>query len=392
MAARLVVVSTYPPRECGLATFARDLRTALRTVAPHWRVDVCALDRGGAAYGPEVCAVIDQDDLAGYDRAADAIAAAGTDLVLIQHEYGIFGGPDGSHVRHLAAGLRRRGIPYVVTLHTILSDPGPGRAAILGDLCGGAALTTAFTETGRRMAVDASLADADRVVVVPHGAPPALREPADAAVLRPVVAEALAAMSGSFLLSTFGLVRPDKGLEVAIQALPAVLARYPMVRYLIAGSTHTEIVRTCGESYREALVALARRLGVERQVSFLDTFLTDAEVAALLAATDLYLTPYRSIEQASSGTLTFAVVAGCPTVATAYRYAEDLLAPRDGAAAGVVVPCDDPDSLAAAILGLLDDPAALDRARKAADALGATLTWPAVASGLVDLLRPLLPR
>ena len=391
MQPRLVIVSTYPPRGCGLASFARDLRSALLAAAPGWRVDICALDCDGLAYGPEVSAVIAQHDAADFQRAADAIASAGTDLVIIEHEYGIFGGPDGEHVRHLAAGLRRRGVPYAVTLHTMLAHPTPARAAVLGELCANAALVTVFTETGQRILAEQRLAGADRVVILPHGAPPALRQPVDAAALRPVVAQTLATLGRGPVLSTFGLIRPDKGLDLAIEALPAVVAHHPTARYLIAGATHADIIRRSGEQYRDHLVALAQRLGVQQHVTFLNTFLTDAEVAAVLDATDLYLTPYRCIEQISSGTLTFAVVAGCPTVSTAYRYAEDLLAPRDGAAAGVVVPCDS-TALATAILRLLDQPEALDRARKAADTLGATLTWPAVAARFVDTLQPLLSR
>jgi glycosyltransferase involved in cell wall biosynthesis len=389
--ARLVLVSTYPPRECGLAAFARDLRAALLGVAPRWRIDVCAMDNERLTYGAEVAVVLDEADASGYDRAADQIAAAGADLVLIEHEYGIFGGPDGAHVGHLAAGLRRRGIPYAVTLHTVLPDPPPGKAAVLRDLCGGAALVTVFTGTARRMVVAAGLAPADRVALLPHGAPAALRHPVDPGALRPAVAETISGLAGGPLLSTFGLLRPDKGLELAIEALPAVVADHPDVRYLIAGSTHAHTLRTAGEEYREGLVALSRRLGVDRHVTYLNTYLTDVEVAALLAATDLYVTPYRRVEQISSGALTFAVVAGCATVSTAYRYAVDLLTPEDGPTAGVVVPCGDAAALGAAVSGLLGDPAALDRVRKAADALGARLTWPAVAAGLVETLSPLLP-
>lgn len=391
VAARLFMVCTYPPRECGLATFARDLRAALRGVAPRWRIDVCAMDNEGLAYGPEVAHVIDEEDPDGYDRAAEAIAAAGTDLALIQHEYGIFGGPEGAHVGHLAAGLRRRGVPYAVTLHTVLPDPPEDKAAVLRDLCRRAALVTVFTRTARHMVVEAGLTTEDRVAVLPHGAPAALRQPVDRGELRPVVVDTIDALAGGPLLSTFGLLRPDKGLELAIAALPAVVAAHPDVRYLIAGSTHAHVRRRSGEEYRDGLVAQARRLGVDGHVTFLNTYLTDVEVAALLAATDLYVTPYRTVEQISSGALTFAVVAGCATVSTAYRYAVDLLTPDDGPAAGVVVPCGDAAALASAIRGLLDDPAALDRARKAADALGATLTWPAVAASLAETLRPLLP-
>src|SRR5205814_4820382 len=192
----LVLVSTYPPRQCGLASYASDLRQALLDAEPDWRVDVCALDRDGLVYGPEVCAVIGQDELADYGRTADALADAGVDFVLIQHEYGIFGGPDGAYVRTFAAQLRRRGVPYAVTLHTVLAEPSAGQEAVLRDLCGGATLTTVFTGSGRRLLVDAGLASPDRIAVLPHGGPVILRRPVDPGALRPVVADALAEVAG----------------------------------------------------------------------------------------------------------------------------------------------------------------------------------------------------
>ncbi|MBX6722474.1 MAG: glycosyltransferase, partial [Dactylosporangium sp.] len=173
---RLTVVSTYPPRRCGLASYTTDLRDALAVAAPGWRVEVCAVDRDGLAYGPQVPVVIRQDDPEDYRRAADAIADRGCDLVLIQHEYGIFGGPDGVYVTNLAARLRERGVPYAVTLHTVLAEPSPGQAGVLRDLCGQAAGVTVFTDTARRL-VAGRFADPRSVAVVPHGAPEVLRAP-----------------------------------------------------------------------------------------------------------------------------------------------------------------------------------------------------------------------
>jgi glycosyltransferase involved in cell wall biosynthesis len=386
---RLTVVSTYPPRRCGLAEYTADICDALQVVVPDWRVDVCAVDRDGLRYVPRVAVTLAQDEPADYARAADRIADRGTDLVLVQHEYGIFGGDDGRYVGILTRRLRERGVRYAVTLHTVLASPGAGKHAVLRELCAGAALVTVFTESARRMVVEAGLVDARRVAVVPHGAPPVLRAPVHRAALRPAVARALAGTGDDPVLSTFGLIGPGKGLEVALTALSDVVGRHPRVRYVVAGATHPEEARRHGESYRDGLVALAERLGLRRHVRFVDEYLTDAEVAALLARTDLYVTPYPSPEQACSGALTFAVAAGCPVVSTAYRYARELLArpPDGGSAPGVLVPCRDAGALASAVDRLLGDPVALAAARVAADHLGATLTWPAVAGRLAPLLR-----
>lgn len=377
---RLVVVSSALPRRCGLAAFTDDLRRALRLVTG-WRVSVCAIDRDGLAYGPEVAYQIRQDDPHDYRRAARDVAAAGTDLVVIQHEYGIFGGPDGSHVLELADELRLRGVPYAVTLHTTLAQPSDGQRATLAALCANASLVTVFAREGRRLAVSTAVAPKDRVVVVPHGAPSVLRQPISADLLRSHVRQALRRLDGSPVVTTFGLVGPGKGLEYGIHAIALAAQRGVRARYLIAGATHPEVARHDGEAYRNGLHRLARRLGVADRVSFVDAFLTEEELSAILARTEVFLTPYRSPEQICSGALTFALAAGRPVVSTAYRYAVEMLAPgAHGTAPGVVVPCGDAAAIADAITGLLADPVALSAARDTAHRLGATLTWPAVAS------------
>jgi glycosyltransferase involved in cell wall biosynthesis len=187
------------------------------------------------------------------------------------------------------------------------------------------------------------VADVRRFAVVPHGAPALLRDASfDAELLRPAVRDTLAGFGEAPMLSTFGLIGPSKGLETAIAALPAVVARHPDVRYVIAGATHPEVARHGRDTYRAALAALGRRLGVGAHVQFIPAFLTERELAALLARTDVYLTPYRSPEQICSGALTFALAAGTPVVSTAYRYAVDMVTPADRPAAGVLVPFDDP--------------------------------------------------
>jgi len=169
---RLAVVSTYPPRHCGIATFSRDLRVALAETAPDLLVEVCAVDRDGLAYPEDVRTLIRQDEYPDYRRAAAALAESGVGVVVVQHEYGIFGGPDGAWITGLAAELTRRGLPYLVTLHTVLSAPSASQAGTLYRLCRNAAAVTVFTETARRLAVDTGIAPPDRIVHVPHGAPP----------------------------------------------------------------------------------------------------------------------------------------------------------------------------------------------------------------------------
>ncbi|QSB16884.1 glycosyltransferase [Natronosporangium hydrolyticum] len=381
----IVVCSTYPPRRCGLATFTDDLRTALAVSAPQWRVEICAVDRDGHRYGPEVIEVLQQDDRGDYRRAARAVTATGADLVLIQHEYGIFGGPDGGYVLDFASELTRLGTPYAVTSHTVLSSATPGQAGVLAGLCRGAAVVTGFSETARRIASEAGWVEADRFVVVPHGVPEALSRPAEPTVAGPALAAALAAAADDRILSTFGLLRPGKGLETAVQAMPEIVAQHPDVRYLIVGATHPETLRRRGEQYREQLTELAAQLGVGERVQFVDAFLSEPELALLLQRTELHLTPYRNLEQTCSGALTFALAAGCPVVSTPYRYAEDLVTGAGGPPLGVLVPAEDPAGFAEATCRLLADPDRLTATRRAAKAVGAELTWPAVGARFADV-------
>lgn len=367
---RVGVVSTYPPRACGIGTFSRDLREALLGTGSVSAVDVAAIVRDDAPEQPaEVVTRIRQDRRDDYSTAAHALERHGVDVVMIEHEYGIFGGDDGAHVLALASELRR---PIVLTLHTVLSSPTAGQRETLRALCSLATLVCVFTETARRMVLDARLVSPERVRVVPHGGPTTLlpRPGGTAVVGRPV-------------LATFGLISPGKGIETAIAAMPAIVARHPGTRYVVAGRTHPEVAKTYGEEYRSSLKALAEALGVRDSVRFDDRFLDIGDLASMLAATSIYLTPYRSREQIVSGALTFATVAGCPTVSTPYFYAEDLLA----SGAGVLVPFDSPTALADAVNGLLDDPERLATTRARARAIGRSLTWPEVGRQTVEVLR-----
>ena len=375
----ITIVSTYPPRACGIGTFSRDIRSAMVDADPTALIDVLAIVRDQhSAPQPDVLSVIRQDVRADYVAAPGLLTERGTDVVLIEHEYGIFGGEAGSFLLSLVAELRQ---PFVITLHTVLSDPSDQQGKVLAELCRRAAVVTVFTETARRMVIETKMAAPQQVRVVPHGAPSALLPGAHPA-RGTAVQKMLPHLEGRTVLSTFGLISASKGIETAIRALPAVVERHPDVLYLVAGQTHPEVIRAEGEQYRLSLQRLVRDLGLQNHVQFLDRFLSTDELAVLLARTDLYLTPYRSREQIVSGALTFAVVAGCPVVSTGYFYAEDLL----GSGGGLVVPFDDPAAFAAGILQFLDDPAKLSAAAAETRRVGADLAWPVVGVTIMDVL------
>jgi glycosyltransferase involved in cell wall biosynthesis len=380
---RLAIVSTYAPRRCGIATFSEDLRAALGEVAPNVRVSIFAVDRDALPQAAEVDSVIRTDHRDDYGLAARRMAALGIDAVLIQHEYGIFGGPDGAHVLVLAEELTRLGVPYLVTLHTVLSQPSAGQAATLRALCSGAATVTVFSPTAVELLARNGLAAGRPVVVVPHGAPELMFPNSRAGSPKSTaLAEVLADATGRRVVSTFGLIGPGKGVETAIEALAAVARSQPDVLYVVAGATHPEQVRTHGESYRDGLERQVAAHGLQDNVRFVDDFLTGTDLSMLLRSTEIYLTPYHNREQISSGTLTFAIAAGCAIVSTDYHYAKDMVS----ADMGAVVPVDDSDAIATALCRLLRDDRVLRRARAASARLGEQLSWPTVARRMVSLV------
>lgn len=381
---RVAIVSTYQPRHCGLAVFSGDLRAALLEADSSLAVDIVSISRGdnSRSHPPEVVATIRQEVASDYRAAAEELGRANVDVVLIEHEYGIFGGNDGHFVLELANQLT---VPMVVTLHTVLANPPAERARTMRALCQRAALIMVFTETARRMLGEQGLAELERVRVVPHGAPDELTHAAWTDGVDEDIASSslqLPSLAGRTVLSTFGLISDSKGLELAIRALPSIVASHPEVLYLIAGQTHPEVIHKEGESYRLGLQQLVHDLDLCEHVWFIDRFLSIDELAMLLARTDLYLTPYRSRDQIVSGALTFAVAAGCPVVSTPYFYAEDLLS----SGAGRLVPSGDSSELAAAALDLLGSPAKMKAARAEARRVGADLTWSSVGKTTLELL------
>jgi glycosyltransferase involved in cell wall biosynthesis len=364
---RVAIVSTYPPKQCGLATFAADLRAAMAQSSLVAAVVVAAVVDESAADCSQAEIAIERENRHSYRRAAQQLETAGVDVVVVQHEYGIFGGPDGSYVLDLVGEL---GCPVAVTLHTVLSHPSRNQREILEELCALADRVVVFTESSRALLLETHPMDPTKVAVVPHGAPPELftdrgEEPT------------------STRISTFGLLSDNKGLELLLGALPTVVREYPDVFVTVAGRTHPEVHRRQGERYRQGLLDTVARLDLERHVEFRNEFLSTQELARLLKETAIYVTPYRSSEQVVSGTLTFALAAGCAVVSTPYQYAVDMLS----SGAGLLVPFDDAESLADALLQLLRDPAKLQEVRRESDRVGGQLSWPSVGATLAELLR-----
>jgi glycosyltransferase involved in cell wall biosynthesis len=379
---RVAIVSTFAPRQCGIATFSADLRGALMANQRVERVDVLALASGDEVYDEPVAATVRSTERADYAPGAEVLGSLGVDVVMIEHEFGIFGGVDGEMLLEFTGALR---VPYAVTLHTVLRSPTESQRRVLADLCRGAGAVLVFTELARNLVVEQRIAEPDRVHVVPHGAPQAICDVAtrSARPLRlPLGTRPSLDVSNRFVVSSFGLLSPGKGLETVIDSVAKLVPSHPELLLVIAGRTHPEVARHDGERYRLGLVEMARGLGIDDHVVFDDRFLAVDELAELLAVTDVYVTAYPSSEQIVSGTLTFALAAGRAVVSTPYLYAVDVL----GGGTGRLSPFGDAATLAGHIEELLEHPDERERLCRAATRFGAGLTWSAVGEATASIL------
>lgn len=372
---RVAFIGNSLPRRCGIATFTTDLElavSALDEVAGTAIVAMC--DPGGDyRYPPMVRLTIAQDDPADYRAAAHYINTGGFDVACLQHEFGIFGGEAGSHLLGLIAALN---VPLVTTLHTVLDSPSLAQRAVMEAILAASARVIVMARKGRDILIETYGADPERIMVIPHGIPDVAFEPADAARQR-------LGFAGRRVILTFGLISPNKGIEVMIEAMPAIIAEAPDAVYVVMGATHPHLLRSAGEAYRESLVERVRKLGIEDHVVFLNRFVDRPELLEHIAMCDVYVTPYLVAAQMTSGTLAYSHGLGRPVVSTPYWHAAELLA--DGS--GVLVPFGDPVSLGRAVADLLgDEPVRAAMARQAY-AASRPSTWANTARRYVDCFR-----
>ena len=369
-------VSTYPPRACGLATFTRDLRAGVVTAGPS--SDVVSMVRAYAARErqPEVAFEVRQPEAGDYAAAAEFLNASSTDVLCVQHEFGIFGGPEGLHVLDLMDGTDA---PVVTTLHTVLPTPEPHYFRALQAVAKRSDRLVVMTHTARDILDSVYEVDPARVVVIPHGSPD--RDPAP----RPGLKGDLGLADRTVLL-TFGLLGPSKGIEFAIDALPRAVEANPDALYVILGATHPEIVRHSGEAYRESLQEKVEALGLADHVRFVDRYLDGGELWDWLTAADVYVSPYPGMDQICSGTLAFALAAGLPVVSTPYLHAREVLA----GGAGQLVPFGETEAFGDALARYASSPEDRQLAAEAARRFGAATSWPRTGRAYADVFDEVL--
>ncbi len=367
---RIAVLGNHTPRQCGIATFTEDLAQALAENRPEVDVVVAAINDGQIyTYPARVQLTIEQADLNAYKAAADALNAREIDVLSVQHEFGIFGGPAGSYLLTL---LRRVRAPIITTLHTVLEQFTADQLAVIEELTVLSAKIVVMSERAVRFLL-AQGVPRDKVEFIHHGVHVADAS-RDAEKLR-------LGLPGRTLILTFGLLSPNKGIETAIRALPGVVLEFPDVTYLVLGATHPNVRAHHGEAYRDELVRLAADLDVAAHVRFDDTFVDRDELTRCLAAADIYLIPYPKREQITSGTLAYAVGNGKAVVSTPFWHAEELL----GSGRGVLVPFHEPAALGASLRELLGRPDRRAAMERRTLAFGEQMLWPNVARSYATL-------
>lgn len=372
---RIAFLGGFQPRLCGIATFTSDICEAVAGAAPGSTVYSCAMNDRAAGYDypPRVRFQIDEPDLDSYRRVADLLNLDKADVLCVQHEFGIYGGPAGSHLLALLKEVR---MPVVTTLHTVLQEPDADQRAVMEELIRRSDRLIVMAEKGREILLETYATPPDKIDVIAHGIP-------DIPFTEPHGYKRQFGVEGRTVLFTFGLIGPGKGIEHVIQALPAIVARHPEVVYLVLGATHPHLVAEEGESYRLSLERLAHDIGVGDHVIFFNRFVTLDELKEFIGATDIYLTPYLNEAQITSGTLAYVFGAGKAVVSTPYWHAQELLA--DGR--GTLVPFRDPPAIAEAVLRYLDDPQLLAHTRQRAHEMGRAMIWPATAERYLATLQ-----
>jgi len=370
-------LGTYPPKQCGIATFSMDLRNSLLMQGHKVQVLTVSDDDSSYRYPDEVMLNLKQHHKQDYIKAAASINAnPQVDLLIIQHEYGIYGGEDGEYILELVKLLHK---PFIVITHTVLPRPSKRQKQILNDLCQRAAGIVCMTRQSSQLLIDLYEAPPELITVIAHGVPEFKRYPQNKLKQKHHLIDCK-------VVSTFGLIGPGKGLELGIQAIANIVPQHPSVRYLILGQTHPMLQKYEGEKYRQMLINLVSELDIKENVIFINKYLSDKELGEYLYMTDIYLSPYPNLDQAVSGTMAFAMGCGRAIVSTPYAYASEVLM----GGRGLLSKGTEPQELAALMAEILDDHQLQKTLQKEASQVGENWTWPNVGKQYSHFFRQIL--
>lgn len=378
---KIAYIATYPPRECGIGTYTQNKFRAVHNYKiskqeVHKGIVIAMNDdKNTYEYPEEVKFLISQDQQIDYIDAARFINESGADICVLEHEFGIFGGQDGSYILSLLHQLK---IPVIAVLHTVLKAPSYNQRAITTEISRMAAKTVVMSYKAVEFLTKVYGIDSGRIEIVEHGVP-------ELQFNQETVKRELNLETKKVLL-TFGLISRNKGIETVLKALPPVVAKYPETIYIILGKTHPSVVRHSGEEYRFYLERLVKELKLEGHVLFINEFIDQNDLVKFLSAADIYVTPYLNEAQITSGTLSYAVGAGCAVVSTPYWHAVELLSEGRGR----LFNFNDYKQLSSIFMELLDHPQAMDEMSNKASAYGRKITWPMTGQKYIKLAKTIL--
>ena len=364
---RIAFIGNHLPRLCGIATFTHDLHRAVSMARPDLETGVVAMrDPGGAYDYPQAVRLEIQDDnVDSYVEAAEFLYNAGFDVVSLQHEYGIFGGPAGGNITDLLSRLK---MPVVTTLHTVLAKPTSVQRDVMQRIVEASSKIIVMAEKGEQLLRSVHDVPTRKMEIIPHGIP-------DLPFRETHIAKAKLGFTGKIVILTFGLLSPNKGIETMLDAMPGIIKSCPSAVYVILGATHPNLLRQQGEAYRDGLKARVRDLGIRDHVVFFNQFVEQAMLLDFISMCDVYVTPYLNEAQMTSGTLAYSFGLGKAVVSTPYWHAKELLS--DGR--GILVPFGDAKAISIEIAALLTDDGGRDSMRKRAYAASRSMTWPETA-------------
>ncbi len=371
---KVIYISSYIPRKCGIATFTKDLTIAINNLNPHALAEIIAvLDDIEYEYPWEVKFRIGQHNAHDYSAAAHYINQSSADIVNLQHEFGIFGGVNGDYLLPLLDSIDK---PLVTNFHTILPEPDEHKLYVMKRIIERSAAAVAMTESSRKALIEVYGCPEEKAILIGHGVP-------DFTFNQIAMHKQRLHIKANPMLLVSGLISPSKGIEQIIDALPAVTKAIPGAKLYIVGQTHPHILKNEGEKYRDSLIERVKKLRVSRSVKFINRYPEDDELRRYFSATDFFITAYPNMQQPTSGMLAWGLAAGKINIATPYHHAREVLAGD----VGIIVEPGNPQAIADAIINTWQDEQGMLDLRKRAYAKGRQITWPNVGSKYLDLFR-----
>ena len=367
---KIAFLSTYPPKECGLATFTQDLITAIDGSGEVDTKVIAVTNMEDYVYDSKVIAKIAQHEQADYIKTAKELNNSDIDLLVIEHEYGIFGGEHGVFILDLINNLE---IPVVTTFHTVLSKPDPKQRSITNELGKKSAKVITMARNTKPLLKSIYGIDSEKIEVIHHGVPKRPFQSMESLKTK-------YGYEGRQIISTFGLIGPSKGIEHGIEAISKVVMDHKDALYLILGQTHPALKEE-GIAYRNKLEALVENLDLSDNVEFINKYLSKDEIIEYLQLSDIYMTPYLGKDQAVSGTMAYAVGYGKAIVSTPYMYAKEMLS----GGRGFLAEFSNPDSLAESVKNLIKNPEIKARMERDTKKLGRTMYWDKIAQCYLEV-------